>query len=265
MQQKTLNYQQANISYKVYGSGKPVMLIHGFAEDSRIWDRQVIFLQEQYQLIVPDLPGSGSSSALQQENVQIDGYADVMNSILENEKVEKLTMIGHSMGGYITLAFAEKFPDKLNAFGLVHSSAFADDEEKKQTRKKAIAFIEQNGAASFLETSIPGLFFDSKKSEEDISTLLQNGKDFLPEALIQYYTAMIYRPDRTAVLHDFKKPVLLIIGEHDKAIPFNQSMKQTHIPPIAFIHILRNAAHMGMLEETENANKYLAEFLQSAE
>lgn len=251
------------ISYRTLGTGSPVMLLHGFGEDSTIWDAQVSFLQDKYFLIIPDLPGTAESDLLKKENVSLIDYAEVIKAILVAEKISVVTMIGHSMGGYITLAFAEKYPEILKAFGLVHSGAYADDEEKIQTRKKSIAFIKEHGSGAFLQTAVPGLFLDQDKNKEDIDLLIAKGSTISQEALIQYYTAMIERPDRTSVLKSFPEPILFIIGEHDKATPFKHSLQQSHLPAHAYINILRNSAHMGMKEEPEKANEILAQFLHS--
>ncbi|MEJ7611677.1 MAG: alpha/beta hydrolase [Ferruginibacter sp.] len=263
MEIKQINFSGSIIKYKITGNGKPVMLLHGFGEDSSIWDLQVEFLKPDFQLIVPDLPGSGASSLLEKEIVSIADYAEAIKAILEAEKITNVIMIGHSMGGYITLAFAEKYADMLGAFGLFHSGAYADDEAKKQTREKAILFIEQNGSAAFLKTSIPGLFLDTVKSKAAIDTLIHKGSEFSPRSLIQYYRAMISRPDRTTVLKTFPGPILFLMGEHDKAIPFEDSLRQSHLPAHAYIHILRSSAHMGMTEETGIANEKLSQFLHS--
>jgi pimeloyl-ACP methyl ester carboxylesterase len=261
-QNKNIVYENAAINYTLYGNGKAVLLIQGFGEDSSIWNAQIEFLQKDFLLIVPDIPGSGKSDLLQNENVQIADYAEIIKAILDQEKIKICTMLGHSMGGYITLAFAEKYADNLHAFGLIHSTAYADDEAKIETRKKAIDFIQQNGSVVFLKTATPNLFYDAEKSKKDIDALIENGNHFLPEALIQYYEAMIGRPDRTNLLKTFSKPILFIIGEHDKAVPFSQSLQQTHLPSNTYIHILRSSAHMGMYEETDILNGTLAGFLQ---
>jgi len=200
---------------------------------------------------------------LPEANAEITDFAEVIKAILTAENITETIMIGHSMGGYITLAFAEKYPELLIAFGLVHSGAYADDNEKIETRKKAVKFIEQNGTAAFLKTAIPGLFYNEDKSKEEVERLIAEGSRFKPESLVQYYKAMISRPDRSAILRNFIKPILFIIGEHDKAIPFKHSLEQSHIPAHAYIHILRETAHMGMREETEKMNKILAQFLHS--
>ena len=265
MQFKNISYLNTDISYSVYGKGKPVMLVHGFAEDSSFFDAQVTFLKENYLVIVPDLPGIGKSEMLQKENVEIVDYAEVLKAIIDAENIKSFTLLGHSMGGYITLAYTEKYGENLNAFGLLHSSAYADDEAKMAVRKKAINFIKENGSGAFLKTSIPGLFFDAEKSKSEIDNLIKTGNTFNPNVLIQQYNAMIARPDTTSVLKTFQHPILFLIGEHDKAISFSDSLEQSHLPKTAYIHILRCSAHMGMLEESKNVNKILAEFLQAVE
>ena len=260
MKENFIPYHDTTIFYKTSGQGLPVVLIHGFAEDSSIWDEQVEYLKDKCLLIVPDLPGSGRSGFINKTGIGLEDYAELIHQILLAEKIEQCIMIGHSMGGYITLAFAEKYMDSLLAFCLFHSSAYADDDGKKETRKKAIEFIKTNGTAAFLKTSIPGLFYDQGKSAL-IDPLLEKGKLFTAAALIQYYQAMITRPDRTKVLEETTLPVLFILGEHDKAVPFKQGLQQSHLPHRSYIYVLRNSAHMGMLEETAKSNEILADFL----
>lgn len=251
------------IFYRMTGEGYPVVLVHGFGEDGSIWDNQVNVLENEYRLIIPDIPGSGMSSRIQKEKVSIDDYADCINEILLKEGVNECIMIGHSMGGYITLAFEEKYPAMLRSFGLFHSSAYKDDAEKIEIRTKAIDFIRANKAQAFLNISIPSLFFDSRKSKKDIDNLLRKGESFDAESLIQYYKAMITRPDRTAILKNTQKPVFFIAGKHDNAVPFQQSLNQCHLPQQTFINILRYSSHMGMLEETGKANESLRNILHA--
>ncbi len=241
------------------------MLVHGFAEDSNVWKYQLDFLKDKYQLIVPDLPGSGLSPVNSQLST-IDNYAEGLKAIPDHEGIARCTMLGHSMGGYITLAFAEKYPEALDAFGLIHSSAYADNAEKIATRKKAIEFIHANGAFAFLKTSIPGLFSEdwTKSHQPAIDGLIEAGKDFTQEALVQYYNAMISRPDRTEVLKAFAGPVLFTMGIHDKAVPFDDSMEQSHLPEQSQLCILRLSAHMGMWEETAKTNQAILGFLDQS-
>ena len=277
--QKQIEYSGTTVYYKVIGSGQPVVLIHGFSEDSDLWKYQIEFLKNNFQLIVPDLPGSGLSQvsrwslAGSREYITVEWMAGCIKVILDKElsyssplgRPGGATIIGHSMGGYITLALVEKYPELINKFGLFHSTAFADSEEKIQKRKKAIEFIKENGAYIFLKQSIPDLFASSFSNNypEEITGLIERGKSFTSEALIQYYEAMIARPDRTAILKNFKKPILFIIGKEDKAVPFEDSMKQCHLPAISHIHILENSAHMGMWEEKDKCNGAINQFLSA--
>lgn len=262
MEAKTIVYKNSSITYNVVGKGNPVVLLHGFGEDSTIWNNHFSFLEKHFYLIIPDIPGSGKSPFI--ENANIETYAEIVKTIMDAETIDQCIMIGHSMGGYITLAFAEKYPQYLKTFGLFHSSAFADNEEKKATRKKAIGFINENGAYSFLKTSIPGLF-KSGTDNNLIEPLVEKGTNFSKEALIQYYEAMIMRPDRTHILKTFPNPILFIIGEYDNAIPLQSSLQQCYLPIISHVHILKNSGHMSMLEETEKSNTILLDFLQSTD
>ncbi|MEO5890652.1 MAG: alpha/beta hydrolase [Ferruginibacter sp.] len=289
MTEKTITYQNSEIFYRITGEGQTVVLIHGFAEDGNVWKSQVDFLANDFRLIIPDIPGSGRSEII--AGADIETYAEVIKHILDAEcqkllpdqfedinlignigdknagaflkEEEPVTVIGHSMGGYITLAFAEKYPQYLDSFGLFHSSAFPDDEEKKQVRTKAIDFIKTKGTAAFLKTSTPGLFTKAfaEAHPASINSLIEDGKDFSSEALVQYYQAMMARPDRTAVLKTFARPILFIIGEHDSAIPLQSSLRQCYLPTQSHVHILNNSAHMGMWEEEERSNNILEEFL----
>lgn len=264
-------FENKRIFYRLEGKGNPVLLLHGFAEDGNIWQKQIHALKENNLLIIPDLPGSGESEMIDGTPTMKD-YAEVIKAIadeviyqnnLENEK--QFCLVGHSMGGYITLAFAEKYPELLNSFGLFHSSAFADTEEKKATRRKAIAFIIKNGTEAFLKTSIPNLFSEKTKNEkpEMMAQLFEIAKIISPEALIQYYEAMIMRPDRTAVLRCFDKPVLFIIGKEDNAVPLQASLEQCHIPAISSVHILQHSGHMGIWEEEKLSNSFLKDFVRN--
>ena len=142
--------------------------------------------------------------------------------------------------------------------------AIADNAEKKLTRAKAILFIKDKGSNPFLQTSIPGLFSQAfaEKYPAEINELINKSKHFSPQALVQYYEAMIQRPDRTEVLKKFPKPILFIIGEKDNVIPLQSSLQQCYLPAQAHIHILEKSAHMAMLEETEKANEILYHFLK---
>ena len=260
--EKTILYQSKKIFYRSFGAGKPVMLVHGFGEDGNVWETQVEFLKNNYYLIVPDLPGSGRSEMI--ADMSMEGMAEVLHSIIHEENIDQWTVIGHSMGGYITLALVESYWNHVKAFGLFHSSAFADTEEKKETRKKGIEFINKNGAFEFLKTATPNLFSPNSKSQipNSIEQFISTLANFSPDSLVAYYNAMMRRPDRTSILKNSKNPVLFVAGEHDNAIPLNDVLKQCHLPEKSYFHVLKKSGHMGMMEEPENANRILEEYLK---
>jgi pimeloyl-ACP methyl ester carboxylesterase len=268
MEEKTISVGGNLLFYRVIGKGKTVILVHGFAEEGSVWDNQVEILNKEYRLIIPDLPGSGRSPI--QKDMSMEGLAASIHEVLLNESAiggHKPIMIGHSMGGYITLAYAEKYRGSLAAIGLVHSSAFADNEEKKAARRKSIDFIREHGAALFIEQSTPNLFSEKtrKESPEIVKALIEKNTNFSAESLVHYYDAMMARPDRTQIVKEFPGPVLYIIGRHDNAVPLQQSLQQCHMPILAYIHILRDSGHMGMLEEPALCTRFLEKFLQESE
>jgi pimeloyl-ACP methyl ester carboxylesterase len=263
---KQIIFEQKKIYYDVLGKGKPVMLLHGFGENHLVWAEQIATLKDHFKIILPDIPGSGRSEILDGDAISVDDYALIIRSISEAEKISpknKFTLIGHSMGGYITLAFAEKFAELLNGFGLFHSTAYADDEAKISARKKGIDFIKKNGSEAFLKTTNPNLFAEKTKRDRPglIQKLMHLSAGTRPEALTQYHTAMMMRPDRTLILRSFKNPVLFIIGKNDNAVPLEASLKQSHMPEISYVRVLENSGHMGMWEEAEKSTQFLMQFI----
>jgi pimeloyl-ACP methyl ester carboxylesterase len=262
---KIINYGSSPIFFRIEGEGFPVVLIHGFAEDGTIWQNQIAYLAKSFKLIIPDLPGSGNSP-FNSRSETIDDLADCINFILDKEQISACIIIGHSLGGYITLAFAEKYPEKLKAFGLFHSTAYADSEEKKLARKKGIEFIKKYGSGDFIKQSVPNLFADdlNQKKPEIVNELIERYNNFNPDSLVSYYDAMMKRPDRTQQLKSFKKPVLFIAGEKDKAVPIEHSLQQSYLPELCYFHILMGAAHMGMFETVNLSNEIVNDFLKQA-
>ena len=258
---KELLYQNKRIFYRIIGRGKPVILIHGFGEDGEVWRNQIEYLKDKFQLIIPDLPGSGRSEMT--DDMSMEGMAELIHSMIHAENIDACPVIGHSMGGYITLALVESYWNHVSAFGLFHSSAYADSEEKKVTRRKGIEFINKNGSFEFLKTSTPNLFSQQTKDEnpELVTEFIAGLNNFSPGALVSYYEAMMQRPDRANMLQKATVPVLFIIGNYDNAVPLEDGLKQCHLPGKSYIYILRNSGHMGMLEEKDKCIEVLDKFL----
>jgi pimeloyl-ACP methyl ester carboxylesterase len=252
----------STLTYSVYGRGKTIVLIHGFGEDHTIWNNQVTHLQSNVKLIVPHLAGTGGSALY--NHLSIESMATDVRAILTAENTDECMMLGHSMGGYITLAFAEQYPALLSSFGLIHSTAYADSEEKKQARKKSIDFINQNSATEFIKATIPNLFGERFKQQhpERVNELTEVGQQFNKETLVAYYQAMIERKDRTHLLKQATVPVLFFIGEEDKAVNPNDAIAQTALPPVCHAELVKEIAHMGMWEATTQVNHSIDEFIK---
>ena len=252
--------------YYMYGTGKPVVLIHGFGEDHSIWHNQIAYFKNQYQLIIPDLPGSGASELY--NNISIEGMAEIIKTIVDESiqsPGEKIVLVGHSMGGYIALAYAEKYPEDLAGLGLFHSTSYADSKEKIINRKKGIEFIETHGAHAFLKTTLPNLFSQETKEQQPelVEAFIEKSSHFSASALVTYYEAMIDRPDRRDILKQSKMPVMLIMSENDQAIPIADSLEQSSLPEKSYITILKNSGHMGMVEEPMESNQAISRFLEA--
>lgn len=258
--EKTLEYQKRKIFYRVSGEGPDIVLLHGVPFDGRLWNNPVTKLPG-FKFIVPDLPGSGASRMT--EDMSMEGMAEVIKAILDQEEIFQTSIIGHSVGGYISLAFAEKYPQRLNGLGLFHSTAYPDSEERKEARIKAIEFINNNGAFEFIKTSIPKLFapHDMEKNSINIDEFLARANNFSPQSLVLYYRAMLQRPDRTFVLKELRIPMLLVAGKYDSAVPLNDVLKQCHLPEKSYFHILARSGHLGMIEETEKTISILKNYL----
>jgi pimeloyl-ACP methyl ester carboxylesterase len=262
--QKIFSNKGAEIEYATIGKGTPVVLLHGFGEDHTIWEHQINFLQEHCKLIIPNLPGTGQSKHTDAARpLSIESMADNIKVLLDQENITTCIILGHSMGGYITLAFAEMYPAYLKGFGLIHSTAFADTADKKKNRQRAIEMIAEYGGYAFLKNTIPNLFGNSFKytSIEIIDQLIEKSKAFNNNALQDYYRAMIARTDKTNVLANTNVPVLFIAGTEDTAAPIADTTEQSKLSSNIQFHILEGVGHMGMLESPNEVNQLMLNFI----
>lgn len=244
--------------YTKAGVGFPIILLHGFAENHTIWKNQIEYLSKNFTVIAIDIPGSGMSS-LPTETMSMELIADVVYEIILKEKIDKTILFGHSMGGYATLSFAKKYSEKLLGFGLIHSTSFADNEEKILNRKKSIQLIENNGKDVFLNAMIPNLYSDISKEEikEEIRFHLTIAKDISSRSLVAYYKAMIDRNDTRAVLQNNLLPILFIAGKEDTAVMYKDILAQAIMPQKCMVELLENVGHTSMLENSKKVNSIL--------
>ena len=248
----------SGIHYSDQGNGFPVLLIHGFCETSEIWNSFSEKLSTRFRVLSIDLPGFGGSEMLP-ETFSLSDVAAKVLQWLNDLKIETCMVIGHSLGGYVTLSMAEQQPEKIKAFGLFHSTAYADSEERKQSRNKVIEFVSAHGVAPFVESFIPPLFYN--QTNPHIPNVVKLAGTTRKESLIAYVKAMRDRPDRTTVLRDFHGKILLLAGEMDSGIPLETVKKQALLSPHSVLKILPSVAHMGMFEDEPTSLTVVNNFL----
>jgi pimeloyl-ACP methyl ester carboxylesterase len=237
---------------------KTLVLLHGHGIDDVIWDESDMLLNEYFMVVRPNISLLTSCKT-------IEDYADELYRLLTNAGITKCTLIGHSMGGYISLAFAEKYPDMLEGFGLFHSTAYADDQEKKDQRTKMAALLREKGVAEFLRLTGPNMFGERFKEvyPEKVKGHIERYGKLPSEALAIGVEAMRDRPDRTAVLASFKFPVLFIYGMQDVLIPFEKSIGLTEYPAKSYPFILSEAGHMGMVERPDATSRIIRWYMET--
>lgn len=252
------------IAYHEIGKGKPLVLLHGFCETYEIWNKIAGPLSENYRVIMPDLPGFGKSP-LPKEELSIESVAKKISEWLKATVDEPVTLMGHSLGGYITLAFAKNYPEQLNAFGLIHSTSLADSPEKKENRLKAAEFVRKNGSEPFIRTLIPSLFNKHKidKTQPLINEVMNIAITTPSETIAIYSLAMRERPDRSKMISQQNIPVFFLAGQYDEVIPFASSKDQIKNIKNGNGSILTQSAHMGMMEEPERTVKEIINFMDS--
>ncbi|MGX9985697.1 alpha/beta fold hydrolase [Soonwooa purpurea] len=207
------------LNYEISGKGKETLiLLHGFMENLTIWDDMVPSLSKDFQLVKVDLPGFGKSKPTA-EIQTMESMAEDVKTLVEHLDLEKFHLLGHSMGGYISLAFAEKYPDFLKSFTLFFSTYFEDDAEKKKIREKSLRVIKENYQA-YAAAGIPNLFGPEarklKKDKIELAKQIAYSADI--EGVLGCTKGMILRPDRKSVLENFDGKILLLAGRFDNAV-----------------------------------------------
>ncbi|NMM47415.1 alpha/beta fold hydrolase [Marinigracilibium pacificum] len=254
------------IYHQEAGQGPAVVLLHGFCEDNSLWNGLIDALAHDYRVLAPDLPGFGKSNPLE-DKVSIERVADVIKAWMDHHHLNDVHLIGHSLGGYVALALADKYPEALASLGLFHSTAYADTIEKKGTRDNVISFVRNNGVQKFISSFVSPLFHYSNRSDlkDIISSMIEIGKQVDEDVLIEYTEAMRDRVDRRYVLRNFKNPILFIAGAEDSAVPRMHSENQIEELHADNCVLLDNTCHMGMYERKAETEHFIKGFLQRAE
>lgn len=263
------DYGVDQLSYFDVGtSNKTILLLHGFGEDHCIWKNQIEFLAPHYRIIAPNLPGVHCKPlALHHSQApSISMYVEVLHELMHHLGIEQYYIVGHSMGGYIGLSFADYYVNHVQGLLLLHSTAYEDNDAKKASRMKVAEFIEEWGVSKYLETATPNLFGNAfkKTNSATIQQLIESGSDISKETMIQFVFAMRNRKAYTHLLQQTHIPVWMIAGEADLAVPIQDSMEQIKLLPSTNSLVLKEVGHMGMLEATDLVNQFIQQFIQSA-
>lgn len=214
------------LNYEISGNGKrTLVLLHGFMEDNTIWNDMEKQFSKDFTLVKIDLPGHGKSE-IYSEIHAMDFMAEKVEEVINFLKLDKINILGHSMGGYVSLAFAEKFPKLLESITLFFSTTLADDDEKKQIRRRSIAVIDEN-FETFVSTSIPNLFSNNEKDilEGKIELAKKIAKSTNKEGVKAAQLGMAERPERTKILENADAKILIIAGKYDNAVKTESLLK----------------------------------------
>ena len=249
------------IAFTDTGKGLPVVLLHGFTESLDIWEDYSRELSPSYRVICIDLPGHGYSECVDEVH-SMDLMAEVVIEVLQHLHVSEFAILGHSMGGYVSLAVAEKQPERIRGLCMFHSTAAADNEEVRENRSRTIEFV-RNHRISFLSSFIPNLFAEASRSKypAQIAELVKRSKQMSAESIIAAQTGMRDRPDRTAVLKEAAYPVLFMLGKEDSRIPYESALPQLALPQDAILLSMGGVGHMGYIEARDKCLYALRVFL----
>lgn len=253
------------IYYEKRGSGPVVVLLHGLPCNHTIWHNLVAKLSDNYTFIVPDFPGAGKSPECA-GGFLLNDIAVELNDILNKEKVAQAIIAGHSMGGYTAMAFAKLFPEKTKAVSLIHSSAAADSEEKKQIRRKSIALIEKGETEkqAFAKALVRQLFAKPflQQHPDLVQTAIEMGNQPSAQSLVNYYRALMAREDNVSLLSSATFPFQWILGVDDSATVLEDTLPLALQATVNDICIYPGCGHMGMLEMPERLLADLNRFWQ---
>lgn len=259
---QTVKVLGAKVRYADVGKGRVVVLLHGFLESLEVWfgNKFAQELAKHYRVIAIDLPGHGKSECVGYVH-RMERMAAVVKAVMDELGLRRYTMAGHSMGGYVTLAFAEKYPEHLCGFCLFHSTATADSEAKKIERERAIRLVKK-APAKYTNALIANLFAvaNVRYFKAEIAWLKRMAAKTKPQGIIACLEGMKVRKNRESVMRNSKVPVLMIAGARDNVIPLEVSEKQKALAADQRYFAVEKCGHMGFLEQKEFTLKKLSAF-----
>ena len=257
-------FNNRKIRYSDEGTGVTVVLLHGYLETLEIWKDFSADLAKTFRVISIDLPGHGESEIF--SNVHsMDLMAGAVKTVLDSEEIGKCVLFGHSMGGYVTLAFADNYPERLLGFSLFHSTPFPDTEEKKASRNREIELIRQGKKDLIFKTNVPKGFAtdNQEKLSDEVNRAMNLAFESPEEGIIAILNGMKIRPDRTEIIKNSKVPFLWILGKKDNYILYDGIKNKTEVNAKGEVFVLENSGHMGFIEEKNTALQKVVEFVKN--
>ena len=253
-------YKNTKIAYSETGKGTTVVLLHGFLENSTMWNAHVEELAKRNRVVCIDLLGHGQTDCLGYIH-SMEDQADMIHHVLHELKIRKAILVGHSMGGYVTLAFAELYPEMMKGLVLMNSTSRADSDDRKTNRDRAILAVKQN-YTSFIRMSIANLFSENNRERlVDEIELVRNEALKTPlQGIVAALEGMKERKDREVILHFATYPILLILGKQDPVLNYEENITQIENTKVELVTF--NDGHMSHIENKEELTKVLLGFLK---
>ena len=260
--QKTVYYKNEKVSYTDHGKGRVVVLLHGFLGSKNIWKSTIDNLSKSYRVIAIDLPRHGETPCFGYAH-SIELMAKCVKTVLDKLRLKKYVIIGHSMGGYVGLAFADIFPDNLKGLCLFHSTAYPDSLEKKVDRLRAINLVKQSKTV-YTKNTIKNLFATKnlKYLKEEIAFAAEIAKGTSKQGIIAALHGMRDRKGRDLILGWVQYPIMMVIGELDNVLPYESLLEQSQFIKNKTVLYLEHDGHFGFLESPKLCNKELRRFLR---
>jgi pimeloyl-ACP methyl ester carboxylesterase len=241
----------------------PMVLLHGFCEDASLWDGLTQRLAD-LPVIAIDLPGFGQSDL--PDAPDMASYADTVLAVLDQLAVARSVVVGHSLGGYVALALAQRYGHRLAGVGLFHSHPFPDTEERKTARTRGMEMVLSGKRDLYVAQLFPNLFTPdfAHKHPHVIAALIERGKEQSPEGIAAALQAMKSRHDQQETLRDIQCPALFLLGSEDNLVPIAQGWQAALLPQVASVEVLPDVAHMGMFEAPAQSAAALRAFFDMA-
>lgn len=256
-------FRGGRINYSDEGTGSVIVLLHGYLESSEVWNGFAEKLALRYRVISVDLPGSGLSDVYDEIHT-MEFMATAIKELIDSLSLEKVCLTGHSLGGYVTLAFLDLFPEKLSGYCLFHSGPFADTQETIDKRNREIEIVKMGKKNLMYPDNVTRMFAPSNL--EKFSAALQRSKEIaskIPgEGIIAVLNGMISRPSRLLLMESGKVPCLWILGTMDSYIPYETVVAKVRLPLNATKVVLEKSGHLGFVEEEEKSLNAITEFLE---